>query len=159
MRRWQRCRTTIRQTCRPAILSLGTAPPGGAFCGWRAIAQTVNDNAGESGWQISAEATKGTQENIRRLDRGELDFAMAQRSDFLFRSARRRRLGESLHRPFGDDAGAEYRAVYRTEVQYQFDIDLRGKRVVVGPAGAGFEYFIRPILVAHGLTYMTISRR
>ena len=31
--------------------------------------------------------------------------------------------------------------------------DLRGKRVVVGPAGAGFEYFLRPLLNAHGLTY------
>ena len=31
--------------------------------------------------------------------------------------------------------------------------DLKGKRVVVGPEGAGFEYFIRPILSAHGLTY------
>ncbi len=35
--------------------------------------------------------------------------------------------------------------------------DLRGKRVVVGPAGAGFEYFIRPILPAHGLTYDDFS--
>ncbi len=25
--------------------------------------------------------------------------------------------------------------------------------MVVGPAGAGFEYFLRPILAAHGLTY------
>ena len=31
--------------------------------------------------------------------------------------------------------------------------DLGGKRVVVGPAGAGFEYFIRPLLQEHGLTY------
>ena len=31
--------------------------------------------------------------------------------------------------------------------------DLKGKRVVVGPAGAGFEYFLRPILNAHGVTY------
>lgn len=31
--------------------------------------------------------------------------------------------------------------------------DIRGKRAVVGPAGAGFEYFIGPIIEAHGLTY------
>jgi TRAP transporter TAXI family solute receptor len=31
--------------------------------------------------------------------------------------------------------------------------DLRGQRVVVGPAGAGFEFFVQPILRAHGLTY------
>jgi hypothetical protein len=31
--------------------------------------------------------------------------------------------------------------------------DLKGKRVVVGPAGAGFEYFVKPLLGAHGVTY------
>ena len=31
--------------------------------------------------------------------------------------------------------------------------DLRGKRVVVGPAGAGFDHFLRQILQAHGITY------
>ena len=32
-------------------------------------------------------------------------------------------------------------------------IDLKGNRVVVGPAGAGFEYFLTPILQAHGVSY------
>ncbi len=31
--------------------------------------------------------------------------------------------------------------------------DLKGHRVVVGPAGAGFEFFLKPILGAHGVTY------
>lgn len=31
--------------------------------------------------------------------------------------------------------------------------DLRGKRVVIGPAGAGFEFFVQPILRAHGVSY------
>jgi TRAP transporter TAXI family solute receptor len=31
--------------------------------------------------------------------------------------------------------------------------DLKGKRVVCGVAGAGFEYFVRPLLAAHGVTY------
>jgi TRAP transporter TAXI family solute receptor len=31
--------------------------------------------------------------------------------------------------------------------------DLRGRRVVVGPAGAGFEYFLKPLLAAHGVAY------
>ncbi len=35
--------------------------------------------------------------------------------------------------------------------------DLRGQRVVVGPAGAGFEYFLRPLLLAHGLAYADFS--
>jgi TRAP transporter TAXI family solute receptor len=31
--------------------------------------------------------------------------------------------------------------------------DLKGKRVVIGPAGAGFEYFLEPILAAHNLKF------
>jgi TRAP transporter TAXI family solute receptor len=31
--------------------------------------------------------------------------------------------------------------------------DLKGKRVVVGVAGAGFEFFVKPLLAAHGVTY------
>ena len=34
---------------------------------------------------------------------------------------------------------------------------LKGKRVVVGPAGAGFEYFLEPILKAHGVTYQDFT--
>ena len=57
------------------FLSVGTAPPGGAFfVVGGAIAQVVNDHMP---WEVSAEATKGTQENIRRLSSGELDFALA----------------------------------------------------------------------------------
>ena len=35
--------------------------------------------------------------------------------------------------------------------------DLRGLRVVLGPAGAGFESFVGPILQAHGLSYEEIA--
>ena len=35
--------------------------------------------------------------------------------------------------------------------------DLKGKRVVVGPAGAGFEMFLKPILEEHGVTYDDFS--
>ncbi|HEX9652749.1 MAG TPA: TAXI family TRAP transporter solute-binding subunit, partial [bacterium] len=60
------------------FMSIGTAPLGGAFAVvGDAIAQVVAANAGGLGWQVSSEATKGTQENIRRLVRGELDFGMA----------------------------------------------------------------------------------
>ena len=63
---------------RRQFLSVGTAAPGGAFfVVGSAIAQVVNDNVGDLSWQVSAEATKGTQENIRRLRSGELDFALA----------------------------------------------------------------------------------
>ena len=60
------------------FLSVGTAPPGGAFfVVGGAIAQVVSNHTGDMNWEVSAEATKGTQENIRRLAKGELGFALA----------------------------------------------------------------------------------
>jgi TRAP transporter TAXI family solute receptor len=35
--------------------------------------------------------------------------------------------------------------------------DLRGQRVVIGPAGAGFEFFVGPLLEAHGLGFDDFS--
>ena len=54
-----------------AYLVSGSALVGGA------IAQVVGENAGDLNWEVSAEATKGTQENIRRLTAGEMEFALA----------------------------------------------------------------------------------
>ena len=59
-------------------ISIGTAPTGGAFfVVGGAIAAVVADNTSETGWEVTAESTKGTQENIRRLVSGELEFALA----------------------------------------------------------------------------------
>ena len=137
------------------FLSIGTAPPGGAFFPvGSAIAQTVSNNRGELTWQVSAEATKGTQENIRRLSSGELDFAMANAAISYFAVR-----GES-----GWEKQYSIRTVMTLDPNVALFIapkssgvktiaDLKGKRVTVGVAGAGFEFFIRPILQAHGVTY------
>lgn len=137
------------------FLSLGTAPPGGAFfVVGGAIAETLNENAGENGWDVTAEATKGSQENIRRLSSGELDLALANSaiSYFAFRGTEGWDQAYPLRvvmtlapnvAMFVTDAGSPVRDV----------ADLAGRRVVVGPAGAGFEYFLRPLLGAHGVTY------
>jgi len=137
------------------FISIGTAPPGGAFfVVGGAIAQTVNENGGDTGWEVSAEATSGTQENIRRLDSGELDFALANAAISYF-AAR----GE------GDwDKSYPVRSVMTLAPNIALFItpqssgvktiaDLKGKRVVIGPAGAGFEYFVEPILAAHGVAF------
>ena len=59
------------------FLSIGTAPPGGAFFVVGGALSEVLNAAGAESWRVTAEATKGTQENIRRLTSGELDFALA----------------------------------------------------------------------------------
>ena len=139
----------------PKFLSVGTAPPGGAFfVVGGAIAQVVDQNTRTTGWQVSSEATKGTQENIRRLARNELDFALANAAISYFAVR-----GEGKW-----EAKQEIRTVMTLAPNIALFItpsgsgvntmaDLRGKRVVVGPAGAGFDYFLRPILQAHGIAY------
>ncbi|MDP6698949.1 MAG: TAXI family TRAP transporter solute-binding subunit [Candidatus Latescibacteria bacterium] len=139
----------------PKFLSVGTAPPGGAFfVVGGAIAQVVDQNTRTTGWQVSSEATKGTQENIRRLARNELDFALANAAISYFAVR-----GEGKW-----EAKQEIRTVMTLAPNIALFItpsgsgvktmaDLRGKRVVVGPAGAGFDHFLRPILQAHDITY------
>ena len=43
--------------------------------------------------------------------------------------------------------------ITKTESGIRSLSDLAGKRVTVGPAGAGFEMFLAPLLEAHGVTY------
>ena len=138
----------------PRFLSVGTAPPGGAFyVVGGALAATLQEDPVGGGWQVTAEATKGTQENIRRLTSGELDFALANSAISHFATS-----GE------GWDQAHDLRAVMTLAPNVGLFItpedsgvktiaDLAGKRVVLGPAGAGFHFFLKPILEAHGVTY------
>ena len=137
------------------FLSIGTAPPGGAFfVVGGALAEVLNSAGAEAGWQVTAEATKGTQENIRRLTSGELDFALANAAISYF----------AVRGSEGWEQAHEIRAVMTLAPNVAFFVAprdggvqsiaaLAGQRVVVGPAGAGFGYFLRPILGAHGVTY------
>ena len=65
-------------TAERKFINLGTAPTGGAFhpvgC---AAANVVTENKGDLNWVVTPQGTKGTQENIRRLESDELQFAMA----------------------------------------------------------------------------------
>ncbi|MBI4519678.1 MAG: TAXI family TRAP transporter solute-binding subunit [Gemmatimonadetes bacterium] len=136
------------------FLSIGTAPPGGAFfVVGGALAEVLNSQSGEN-WNVTAEATSGSQENIRRLTSGELDFGLSNAAVTYF----------AVRGTEGWDRAYPVRAVMTMAPNVALFIarpgsgvrsiaDLRGKRVVVGPAGAGFEYFITPLLAAHGLTY------
>ena len=57
------------------FLSMGTAPPGGAFfVVGSALAEVINETGSDLGYSVTAEATSGSQENIRRLASGELVF-------------------------------------------------------------------------------------
>jgi hypothetical protein len=137
-----------------SFLSLGTAPPGGAFfVVGGALAEVLNAEV-EENWNVTPEATSGSQENIRRLDTGELDFAVSNASITYF----------AVRGTEGWDKAYSSRAVMtlapnvvifltKADSGIRTIADLKGKRVVVGPAGAGFEYFVRPLLAAHGVSY------
>lgn len=141
------------------FLSIGTAPPGGAFfVVGGALSEVLQAHAGASSWQVTAEATKGTQENIRRLAAGELDLALANAAITYF-AVRGEGKWES---PQGVQAVmtlAPNVALFLSPAASDVKkiADLSGRRVVIGPAGAGFEYFVGPILEAHGVTYADLS--
>lgn len=135
------------------FLSLGTAPPGGAFfVVGGALAEVLH--AEHESWRVTAEATKGTQENLRRLDAGELDLALANSAITYF--AVRGEEGWEKEYPIRTVMTlAPNVALFLSQEGSGIETiaDLKGHRVVVGPAGAGFEYFLKPILGAHGVTY------
>ena len=141
------------------FLSMGTAPVGGAFpVVGGAIAEVLNAHKGTIDWKVQAKGTKGSQENIRRLQQGELELALSNAAISYF-SAR----GEA-----GWDKKYDTRAIAtmapnvalfitRSDSGIKTIADLKGKRVITGPAGAGFRMFIEPILKAHGVNWDDIS--
>jgi uncharacterized protein len=151
------CRSETSQDARVTrqFLSLGTAPVGGAFpVVGGAIADVLNEHSGEMNWKVQAKGTKGSQENIRRLESGDLQLAMSNAAITYFAVR-----GES-----GWEKAYDVRSVMtlapnvalfitRADSGIQRISDLKGKRVIVGPAGAGFEMFARPIIEEHGLQW------
>ena len=141
------------------FLSVGTAPPGGAFfVVGGAIAQVVSNHTDDLNWEVSAEATKGTQENIRRLAKGELEFALANAAISYFavrgEGAWKREQPIRVVMTLAPNV-ALFITPQSSDVKTLSD--LKGKRAVVGPAGAGFEYFLEPILAAHGVSYQDFT--
>ncbi len=137
------------------FLSIGSAPPGGAFfVVGGALAKVLQDHAGDGQWEVTAEATKGSLENIRRLDTDEIELALSNSAITYFAV----RGTDSWGRPHpvqGLITMAPNVMAFITPESSGIEAmsDLAGKRVVVGVAGAGWEFFARPILAAHGLSY------
>jgi len=142
-------------------ITIGTAPTGGTFfVVGNAIQQQLEKHADENPWhKAEANGTKGSQENIRRLAAGEIELGMSNSaiSYYAYR-------GES-----GWGKKYDIRAVVTIAPNVAMFLtkqgtgietiaDLRGKRVVIGPAGAGFEMFVGPILEEHGLTLADLDK-
>lgn len=141
------------------FVTIGTAPGGGAFSAvGNAIANTLDANKGEVNMMVSAQGTKGTQENIRKLEAGEIEFGMANAAISYFATR-----GEGSWETPRDIRVVATMApnvgVFVTTASSGIKTvaDLKGKRVVMGPAGAGFDFFLKPLLEVHGLTYDDIE--
>ncbi len=137
------------------FVSMGTAPVGGAFQPvGNAIAAVINENRGDVTWTVQASSTKGTQQNIRMLDKGEIQLGMSNAAISYYASR-----GEGIwERPYEIRAVATLAPniglfITKRDSGIRELADLKGKRIAVGPAGAGFETFLGPLLTAHGITY------
>ncbi len=143
------------------FISVGTAPVGGAFYTvGSAICEVVNDNRGDLNWRVNAESTGGSMENIRLLTQGKLQFAMSNSSITYF-AVRGSEGWEQAHDVQSVMTLFPNVAMFVTlsNSGIQKISDLKGKSVYLGPEGAGFEYFVKPILAAHGLTLDDIDAR
>jgi len=145
------------------FISFGTAPVGGTFpVMGGAMADVLNAHPPTEGdwanWKVQTKGTKGTQENIRRLSRGEFELGLSNSaiSYFAYR-------GEQ-----GWEKAYDVRAIAtltplagvfitRPDTGIEQISDLKGKRICIGPAGAGFEMFVRPILEEHGVPWDSIT--
>lgn len=143
------------------FIAVGTAPVGGAFYTvGSAICEVVNESQGDRGWRVSAESTGGSMENIRLLAQGKLQFALSNSSITYF----------AVRGTEGWEKAYDVRGVMTlfpnvamfvvpADSPVKTVADLKGRRVYLGPEGAGFEYFVTPILKAHGLTLADIEAR
>ena len=118
----------------------------------------VDGHRPEGVGDFSAVATKGSQQNIRDLDKGDLDFALANAAITYF-AVRGEGAWEQQYDTKAVLTLAPNVAMFITleSSGIRTIADLKGKRVCVGPAGAGFEYFVGPLLEAHGVTYDDFS--
>lgn len=142
-------------------ISVGTAPVGGTFYTvGGAISEVVNNNRGDLDWRVTAESTGGSMENIRLLSDGRMQFAMSNSSITYF-AVRGEGDWQEAHQVRAVMTLFPNIAMFVTPADSGIEsvADLKGERVYIGPEGAGFEYFVEPILAAHGLSLDDIDAR
>ena len=136
-------------------ITLGTATSGGVFkVVGDQLAELLNEHKGDNKWKVQAKGTNGSQQNIRMLDKEEVQLAMSNSaiSHFAYE-------GEGVW-----DKKYDIRAVVtiapnigvfvtKSDSGIEKISDLKGKKVSVGPPGAGFDMFLGPLMSAHGVKY------
>jgi hypothetical protein len=135
------------------FLSMGTSPIGGTFQQvGNSLCTVLNKNAGDNNWRAQAKGTKGSQENIRLLDKGEYQLGIAN-SAISYNAVNGTGVWKKKYEIRAITTIAPLVAMFVTKSDSGIKTiqDLKGKRVICGPNGAGFEMFIEPLLEAHGV--------
>jgi TRAP transporter TAXI family solute receptor len=137
------------------FVTLGSAPVGGTFRPiGDAIGNVLNEFKGDNDWKVQSKGTKGSQQNIRELERGDIQLALSN-SAISYHAVRGL---DAFDHPFDICAVVTLAPniglfITKKDSGIQTIADLRNKRLAVGPAGAGFEMFLGPLLTAHGVNY------
>jgi len=141
------------------FITIGTAPAGGTFyVVGNAIASVLDANAGEHGWRVSTQATQGSNVNIRLLVDEEIELGMSNAAITYF-AVRGENYWDEPMEVLSVMTMAPNIALFLTPAGSDVETiaDLAGKRVVIGPAGAGFETFVSLILEGHGVSMDDIT--
>ena len=136
------------------FVTVGTAPAGGTFfVVGSAISEVLAANAGDNNWRVSTQATQGSNVNIRLLVDGEIELGMSNAAITYF-AVRGEGQWSEPQEVRSVMTMAPNIALFLTSANSDIETitDLQGKRVVIGPAGAGFETFVSLILAGHGLS-------
>ena len=141
------------------FISMGTAPVGGTLPAvGQAICDVLNQHKGTIDWKLSPKGTKGSQENIRRLQQNELELGLSNAAISYFAARGEAGWNEKYDiREVAHLAPNVAMFITRADSGIQSISDLKGKRVITGPAGAGFQLFVEPILLEHGVSWSDIT--
>jgi len=132
-----------------AVLTLGTATPGGGFALYgQALVGKIG--AADPSLTIELRATKGSGENIPLLEAGHLDLALIEGTiaQEVLDAAASRPARLSVVAAMYPSAGM---FVVRADSPYRKIADLRGRRVVFGASNSGLVVLARYILDGLGM--------
>ncbi|WP_431201584.1 TAXI family TRAP transporter solute-binding subunit [Bradyrhizobium betae] len=139
----------ISATTLSVTLSLGTATPGGGFPLYgNAFAQTMN--AADPSLTIAPRNTKGSNENIPLLEKGELDLALVagEPAYEAFAGIGRAKVALKILTAIYSNPGM---FVVRADSPYRTIRDLVGQPVAFGAKGSGLPILARYVLDGLGL--------
>jgi TRAP transporter TAXI family solute receptor len=132
-----------------SVIMLGTATPGGGFPVYgAAFADTIN--AMDTSLKIETRNTKGSTENLPKLEAGELDIALVQ-GEVMFEAlngVNRKPANLLIIAAMYSTPGM---FVVRADSPYKSIADLKGKAVAFGAAGSGLVILARYVLDGIGL--------